>query len=157
MIRKTLIIISIFIVIIFTYGHANVIQTDDFLASAIASIAADATATNGSEFTSLELDLVSDDGLVNTDGIATVEITFTGDGSMDGSNVEFYFQVSLDGTNWSTDEYVKIYCASDAEHVSDVVRHSEPITAKWKKIRLWKVFNDDAANEITDVNAKIAF
>jgi len=153
-IKKWLVILAILLTVPMFMGWQGY---ETFIAADIASLAASSTATNGSEFTSASITCgwPPERALVTT---ALIVIDFTGDGSMDGADVDFYFQVSYDGgTTWTTDEVVIIDCPSDTAHSSNTVIHAELINIKWSHIRLWKVVNGDAANGLTLINAYIVF
>jgi hypothetical protein len=122
--------------------------------TAITTLAASSTATNGSEFTANSIQV----SLLGGSSVVAVTITFTGDGSMDGSDIDFFFQASYDdGTTWSTTGFVEVDVASDTDHSSNVVRHTELVNVYGvSHLRLWKVVNNDAANSITSINATIS-
>lgn len=123
-------------------------------ADPIETILTTATATNGTEFTSSSIHV----SRPNFAAVVAITVTFTGDGSMDGEDVDFIFQVSHDdGTTWSSTDYVTISRASDTDHVTNVVYYTETVQVYGiSHIRLWKVTNNDAANSITDVNATLS-
>lgn len=158
--KKALVILALLLVIpVFAdySGYEIFIVDANGDAADIASLAASSTATNGSEFTAFAIDCTWPPSRA-AKTTALIVLDFTGDGSMDGSDIDFYFQVSYDGgTTWTTDEYVIIDVASDAAHSSNTVIHAEIINAKFSHIRLWKVDNLDAANAITLINAYIVF
>lgn len=125
------------------------------LATSEASISAGGTATNGSEITASSIKVSRN----NHASVVAVTIWFTGDGSMDGSDVDFFFQASYDnGTTWSTDAYVEVDVASDTDaDGSNNAKHTELINVYGiSHLRLWKIVNNDAANSITTVNATIS-
>jgi len=121
-----------------------------FLATAEASIAAAATATNGTEFTSKSLPPDPNQALIT--------VIFTTAGG-DGGSVDFEFQASYDGgTTWTTTDFIKISVASDEDADSNVVRHSTIVdTAGVSRLRLWKVKNGDGVTAITSVNAVLSW
>ena len=129
-------------------SHRN---NEDFLATAVSSIAKTVTATNGTDFTSRELGVPTD--------MATLTIVFTGEDGMDGSDVDFYFQASYDGgSRWTTnEEFIKISKAT-YDTTPYLVRHSQ---VDWYQgishIRLWKVTNGDTGKSITAVNATLSW
>jgi hypothetical protein len=126
------------------------IEHTDFIATAIATITTGATATNGSEFTSVAIPVDSD--------MAALAITFTHAGAGDGSNIDYYFQASYDGgTTWTTNEFILIQKASNMAPAAAGARvHAQ---VDWYQgishLRLWKVVNNDAAS-ITAVNATLS-
>jgi len=153
-IKTWLVILAILLVV---PAFADYSGYETFIAADIASLAASSTATNGSEFTAVAINCTWPPQRASMT-TALIVIDFTGDGSMDGADVDFYFQVSYDGgTTWTTDEVVIIDCPSDTDHSSNTVIHAELINIKWSHIRLWKVVNGDAANGLTLINAYIVF
>jgi len=112
------------------------------------------TATDGTHFNSQDI-RISWAGYGN---VVAITISFTGDGSMDGSDVDFFFQVSYDGgTTWTTDAYVEVDVASDAAHSSNVVRHTELVNVHGiSHIRLYQIVNNDSTSGITACNAWVS-
>lgn len=90
--------------------------------------------------------------------IGTITVTFTPDAGS-ASKVYFEFQVSQDGTNWSTAYWQRIEVATNEAADGDgVVRYSEMVPLYGiGYIRLSRIVNNDAANDITDCNATISF
>ena len=127
-----------------------IISQRDFLATAV-DVNASATKVNGTDFTSLELDVRPLCG----NGLISVTFTRAAGGA---DELEFYFQVSNDGgVTWSTIEYLKIGYPTNSEAVSNVVRGAKPIVLDAiTHIRLWKIINGDAANNCTACNAKLS-
>lgn len=130
-----------------------IVDSDD-VADPIATITTGDSAVNGTDFTSSSV-WVSRRAFAS---VVAITITFTGDGTMDGADIDFLFQVSCDdGTTWSTTEYVTISIASNTDHVANIVYYTETIQVYGiSHIRLWGVINNDAANSITDVNATLS-
>jgi len=124
------------------------------IGTSIATIAASGTATNGSEFTAIPILVSRPLG----SSVVAITITFTGDGSMSGADIDFYFQASYDGgTTYSTDEFVIVDIGSNAASATNVVRHTELVNVYGiSHLRLWKVVNNDSSNTITTVNATIS-
>lgn len=123
---------------------------EDFLATAEASIAAAATATNGSEFTSRTEP-------TDPEKVCITCIFTTAGG--DGGEVLFSFQASFDGgTTYTSNAFKAIGIPSDEDNASNVVRHAELVDVSGiSHLRLWKVTNGDAATAITSVNATISW
>ena len=101
----------------------------DAIASDIAEILTTATATNGTDFTAAPFWISR--GL-DYGSVIGITITFTGDGSMDGKDVDFYFQLSFDGgTTYTTDDPIIVDCPSDETATATyVVRHFEQANAE---------------------------
>jgi len=127
-----------------------IISHRDFLAAAV-DVNAGVTKVNGTDFTSLELDVRP------LCGYGTISVTFTRAAGLT-DKIAFYFQVSNDeGLTWSTVEYVKIEYATNSEAVSNVVRGTEPVILDAiTHIRLWKIVNNDASNNCTACNATLS-
>ena len=127
-------------------------HTADFLDSAI-NIAASGTATNGSEFTSNELDVETPMQKRLRPG--AIIITFTRAAGT-ASTVDFEFEVSYDrGATWASFEGVKIEVATNHVVVSGTtVRvHKEIYFYGVSFIRLHSIKNNDSTNGITACNA----
>jgi len=121
----------------------------DFLNTAI-DVNATVEKVNGVDFNSKSINLrrVVD---------AAVSVTFTRI-TGDGSDVEYGFEFSTDGINWDTVESMVIKVPSNASAVSNVVlKTSLHNLGGIFLIRLSRVKNGDAVNNITDVNARISF
>ena len=146
-------VLCVFLLFIQASGKWN--HSEDFLHSGV-TIAASGTSTNGTDFTSTPIDLSAIQGQGN---VVLITLTFTGDGSMTAdTDIDYYYQVSYDGTNWTTDEYVIVDVDSDASHSSNVVIHSELLNIYGvRSIRLWKVINNDSGSIITAVNSSISW
>ena len=127
-----------------------IISHRDFLALAV-DVNASVTKVNGTDFTSLELDVRPLCG----NGLISVTFTRAAGGA---SEIDFYFQVSNDeGVTWSTVEYLKIGYPTNSEDVSNVVRGAKPIYLDAiTHIRLWKIVNGDAVNNCTACNATLS-
>ena len=154
-IRLTALLSVLLLVALAPYVGTQSYHTSAAFLTTAEDVNSGATATNGAEFTSTEIE-VSRLGYPDK---ATITITFTGDGSMDGSDIDFFFQVSYDGgTTWSTTAFLEIDVASNTDHSSNVVRHSELVQFPGiSHIRLWKIVNNDAANNVTACNATISW
>jgi len=141
---KLFTILLVFLFAVFSFGDYR--DHKDFLATAEASIASTATATNGSEFDSETI-------VVQTEVIA-ITITFT-IVAANGDDIDFYFQASHDnGVTWSSDEYFIVDCASDVSTAGTPVYHTEEkLVGGISHLRLWKVVNGDTVTAITAVNA----
>ena len=133
--------------LLFANTHVN------FLSAGIA-VNATVTKVNGTDFTSTEIFL----GEYRTKDVAAIKITFTRTAGS-ASTVDFEFQVSLDGkTNWTTAYFVKVSSATNETAVSNAVRKVDLVNVYGvTHIRLYRIVNNDAANNLTAVNASISF
>ena len=116
------------------------------------SLNASTTATNGVEFTSTAISVPY--SVIS----AVLLATFTRAAGSASLTVDFYVQVSPDnGTTWYT--YTSLAVTTGETVVSGTtVNYAFPINlAGVTHIRLWKVVNNDTANNLTAVNAGIAF
>jgi len=126
-----------------------------FLTAAV-SLDASATKTNGTDFTSAELN-------VTEVQLVLVTMTFTR-AAGSASKVNFYFQVSYDdATTWSDymepisgAEYIGI--ATNHDVISGTtVRVSQPfMLSNVTHLRLTKIVNGDGANALTAVNVSMS-
>lgn len=153
---KTKILLTLFLCL-FLAGFINAqswVYNEDCIATAVSTITTGDNANMTDDFTAVPIRVQR----LDHSSVVAITITFTGDGSMDGADVDFYFQASYDnGTTYTTDEFVIIDCPSDEDHSSNIVRHMELVNVYGlSHLRLWKVVNNDAANSITDVNATIS-
>ena len=131
------------------------ISSADFLSTA-EDVNASATAVNGTAFDTKEVN-IKYPSYVNPVGAITV--TFTTDGSGTSDEIDFEFQVSYDdATTWSTAYYVKISVATNkTADASDVVRVTKAVNFYGiSHVRLYRIVNNDSANNLTDCNATIS-
>ena len=142
---RKILFLSILILAVSLFGWYT--QDWDFLDTAV-DVNASATKVNGTDFTSNEIKIMS-----RKDGGA-ITVTFTrATGS--ASTLDFEFQASCDGgTPWSTAYYVKIEVATNETAVSNVVRKTIQVNL-WgiSHIRLYRIVNNDGANNVTACNA----
>lgn len=126
------------------YKHTDFLETAE-------DVNAGATATNGSEFTSEHIPL---EGAQR----GAITITFTrAAGST--STVDFEFEVSYDGgVNWSTYEGAKL-----SEPTNKTPKSGTTVEVSYQfnfygisHIRLWKITNNDGANNLTSCNARLS-
>lgn len=144
-------LLSIFLILIVPFLFGTFRNLGDFLDTAV-NVNAGVTAVNGTAFTSNEIKV----GVLGATGIGQIEITFTRAAGT-ASLVDFEFQVSIDGSTWSTEEYVTVSAATESDAVSNVVRCPEPINFSGiSKIRLYRIINNDGANNITVCNASVS-
>ena len=118
------------------------------------NIAAGATATNGSEFTSVEIQVSEYPSYA---AFGAIEVTFTrAAGAAD--TVDFYFQASMDqGTSWATYDLLFKLATNTTVVSGTTVRYI--FQCQWNgitHIRLWKIVKNDGANALTACNARIA-
>ena len=160
-IRLTALFSALLLVMCAPFVGTQSYHTSEAFLDTAEDILAGATATNVTDFDSEEI-IVSRLGYPSQ---ATIIITFTGDGSMDGSDIDFFLQLGYlsDPTDtstitWSTTSFLEIDCASDADHSSNVVRHSELVQFPGAyALRVMKIVNNDSANNITAANATISW
>ena len=128
-------------------------KSADFLASAVA-VNATITKVNGTDFTSVEVNLSYPPDLPT---IGALTVTFTR-AAGSASTVDFEFQVSYDGgTSWTTAYYVRIQVATNETAVSNVVKVTKPVYLYGiSHMRLYRIVNNDGANNLTACNAKIS-
>lgn len=155
--KKILLTLFLCLFVVSTASPQSWVYNEDCIATAVATITTGDNANMTDDFTTVPIKVSRRDG-GNLIGIVAITITFTGDGSMDGADIDFYFQASYDnGTTYTSTDYWIVSRASDTDHVSNVVIYTEMVPV-WgvSHLRLWKVVNNDAANSITDVNASIS-
>ncbi len=143
----TLILLSGFL------GAQNYHYKADFLSTPV-SCALSTTLVNGVGFNSVEIRVSG----TATPGIGTVTVTFSR-AAGSASTVDFEFQVSYDGgTTWTTKPYVTIMPETQYDAVSNVVRYTRPVylygTSHW---RLYRIVNNDGANNLTLCNASLTY
>lgn len=126
------------------------IYSKDFLATAT-TLAAGESKVNGVGITSVEV-LIANRG---TQGALTVTFTRAAGAA---TTVDFYFEVSVNGTDWSTFEGSTITIATNHAAVSGTTVRASYIVelGGLSHIRLQKVVNGDPANALTAVNCKIS-
>lgn len=125
--------------------------SQNFLAAAV-NCAASTTLVNGVGFTSATIDVsrLPENGLVT--------VTFTR-AAGSASTVDFEFQVSYDaGVSWSTVYYIVIRVATNSTAVTNAVRYTVPVYFSGvSHIRLYRIVNNDGANNLTVCNARVSF
>lgn len=154
-IRLTALFSALLLVMCAPFVGTQSYHTSEAFLDAAENVNATITATNVTDFDSNEIEV----SLLGYPSQATITITFTGDGTMDGEDVDFLFQVSYDGgTTWTTTAFLEIDVASNTDHVTNVVRHAELVQFPGiSHIRLWKIVNNDATSNITAANATISW
>ena len=155
--KKILLTLFLCLFVVSTVSPQSWVYNEDCIATAVATITTGDNANMTDDFTTVPIKVSRRDGggLI---GIVAITITFTGDGTMDGNDIDFYFQASYDnGTTYTTTEYWVVGIESDADHVDNVVIYTEPVLV-WgiSHLRLWKVVNNDATSSVTDVNASVS-
>lgn len=134
------------------------VYDEDCIATAVATITTGDNANMTDDFTTVPVKVSRRTGGKHV-GIVSITVTFTGDGSMDGADIDFHFQASYDnGNTYTTADYWIVEVESDTDADDDeIVIYTEPVLVFGvSHLRLWKVVNNDAANSITDVNATIS-
>ena len=157
---KTKILLTIFMCLALAgvMSPQSWVYSEDCIATAVAEITTGDNANMTDDFTTIPIKVSRRTG-GNHVPIVAITVTFTGDGSMDGADIDFYFQASYDnGTTYTTTDYVVVSRESDTDADADeVVIYTEEVNVFGiSHLRLWKVVNNDAANSITDVNATIS-
>jgi len=160
-IRLTALLSVLLLVALAPYVGTQSFHTSEAFLDTAEDVNSTITATNGTDFDSVEI-VVS---LLGHPSQATIIITFTGDGSMDGLDVDFFFQLGYladpldpDTITWSTTSFLEIDCASDTDHATNVVRHPELVQFPGAyALRLWKIVNNDASSNVTACNATICW
>ena len=127
-------------------------EHENFLVSAT-SVNAGATAVNGTNFTSRNVRV----SRLGYGSVAAITVTFTRSAGS-SSTVDFEFQVSFDnGTTWSTAYYVRIQVATNETAASNVVRKTTEINFYGiSHVRLYRIVNNDGANNLTACNATLS-
>lgn len=154
-IRLTALLSALLLVAFAPYVGTQSYHVSEAFLTTAEDVNSKATAVNGTDFNSNEIEV----SVLGYPSQATITITFTGDGSMDGEDIDFFFQVSCDNkTTWSTTAFLEIDVASDTDHSSNVVRHSELVQFPGiSHIRLWKITNGDMSSNVTACNATISW
>ena len=126
-----------------------------FLSTAV-DILASATATNGSEFTSIEVQA----GVPSNDhspvGLVTLEFTRSGAGS--ASTIEVHMQV-YNGAAWTTADVYSMEVGTNEDNggSGSTVRAGKFIYLYGvQRIRLYKIVNNDSGTNLTNVNVTIS-
>jgi len=156
--KKILLTLFLCLFIVSTVSPQSWVYSEDCIATAIAEITTGDEAVMVTDFVTIPIK-VSRRGGGDLIGIVSITVTFTGDGTMDGNDVDFYFQASYDnGTTYTTTAFWVVGIESDTDHVANVVRYTDFIVPVWgiSHLRLWKIVNNDATSSITDVNATIS-
>lgn len=123
-----------------------------FLATAV-DVNASATAVNGTDFT-------SDPVWISRPGCGdavSITVTFTRAAGLTDT-VDFEFQASYDGgTTWTTAYYANIQVATNETALSNVVikTYLVNVPGVWG-LRLYRINNTDASNNLTDCNASVS-
>ena len=155
---KATLALVLFLFLVATVSPQSWVYSEDCIATAVAEITTGDNANMTDDFTTIPIKVSRRTG-GNHIGIVSITVTFTGDGSMDGNDIDFYFQASSDnGTTYDTTAFWVVSIESDTDHVDNVVRYTDFIVPVWgiSHLRLWKIVNNDATSSITDVNATIS-
>ena len=134
------------------------VYNEDCIATAVAEITTGDNANMTDDFTAVPIKVSRRTG-GNHIGIVAVTLTFTGDGTMDGADIEAHLLASFDnGNTYTTGAYWVVECDSDTNPDADEVVYYTEVIPVWgvSHLKLWKVENKDAANSITDVNVTIS-
>jgi len=125
-----------------------------FLAAGV-SCGVSTTLVNGTGFTSNELAITLAGYDVINNGLLNITFTAAAGSAL---TVDFEFQVSYDGgTTWTTAYYVRIQTPTNETAVTNVVRVSKPIYLYGiSHIRLYRIVNNDDANNLTVCNASMS-
>lgn len=147
---KKLIIFSIALMAIVIMLNAGWTFKKDFLATAV-NCALSTTLVNGTDFTSEEV-------TTGRAALGAITITFTRAAGT-SATVDFEFQASTDGgATWTTAYYVQIQVATNDTAVSNVVRSAKPVNLGGiSSLRLYRIVNNDAANNVTACNAVLSY
>jgi len=124
-----------------------------FLTSGI-NVNLSTAAVNGTDFAS-EPVWISRPGCGNE---VAITVTFTTDGSGTSSTVDFEFQASYDGgSSWTTAYHTILQVPTNETAVSNVVRKVFLVNVHglWG-LRLYRINNTDAANNLTACNATVS-
>ena len=138
--------------------HGSWIVTKTFLATA-ENVDASATATNGTHFTSTNVDITFPTQPPRaTPTTVAVTVTFTR-AAGSASLVYFEFQGSYDnGTSYSTVYLFRIEVATNSTAVSNVVRYTTLVNVYGiSHLRLYQIVNNDSSNNITSCNAYVSW
>lgn len=148
MIKKTLIFFLTIIALMPLM--ANQTYFVKFISSDISSIAAGGTATNGTDFTSSEIDV----RYYSAD--AAIQVWFN-PGSATAYNVDFYFQASVDTAyTWDTDYYIRIRVPMNRTASSGQVIITKGVDLGGiSTLRLWKVVVNDPSNGVANAGCRI--
>jgi hypothetical protein len=143
--------IAILVLALAIFCQGNYRFSQNFLTTAVAC-GKGATLVNGTGFTSASVDIMNQ----SAQGVVTV--TFTRAAGT-ASTMDFEFQVSYDGgTTWSTAYYAVIQVPTNETAATNAVRVTIPVDF-WgvSHVRLYRIKNNDAANDTTACNARISF
>ncbi len=146
---KRTILLSIFLILILPlFG----LEPTAFLSSG-ENVNASTTAVNGTDFTSVEIFVAR----FEEKFIGAITVTFTR-AAGSASTVDFEFQASYDGgTTWSTAYYVRIQVPTNETAVSNVVRATREVQFYGvSHVRLYRIVNNDGANNLTACNATLS-
>jgi len=152
-IRVLLAVLAVLAMISIPLGSQSYIANYRFLGSPL-SVAASGTATDGTEFNSLE-PRVSHNGY---GAVCAITVTFVRDGAGTTDTVDFEFQASFDGgTSWSTAYYVRLRVATNETAISSTVIVTDPVNIYGiSHLRLYRVVNNDSATNLTYCNAYVS-
>ena len=136
-----------FFIVAATEGY--VVKKTDFLGTPV-SVVAGATSQNGTDFTSEHI------APLLVMGTITVNFTRTAGSS---SLVYFEFQASADnGESWSTAYYLRIEIPTNETAASNAVQIIKLVNFYGiSHIRLYRIVNNDASNNLTACNASLSF
>lgn len=149
--KKRLSIMAALVLLLVAFSSANVARKENFLAAA-ATITASTTVTNGTEFTSTEIE-------VRTTMSPVMGVTATFTRTTGGAaTLDIYFQVSYDGgTTWADFDDATIQISANHTVVTaNVVRYYQPLPLYGvTNIRISKMVNNWAGGSLTAVNATL--
>lgn len=150
---KKMLIVLIFAALVLTVPGGAYYGRINFL-NATVDCAAATTLVNGTGFTSLHINTT----FPSFFPIGAITVTFTR-AAGSSSTVCFEFQVSADNNiTWSTAYYVSIDISTNETAVSNVVRVTKLVQLHGiSHIRLYRIVNNDASNNLTACNASLSF
>jgi len=149
---KKIIIAALCLVFLAWPAAADYRWSQDFLAVAV-NVAANTAATNGAEFTSVNINIA------NQAGTGAITVTFARAAGT-AATVDFAFEISTDGgATYATFEGGTISVATQHAVISGTtVRVAYLVDLGGvSHIRLKSITNNDLANNITAANVKISF
>ena len=151
---KRLSLIIFLAIILAMPGPGSFRSKTDFLTAGVA-VNATVTKVNGTDFTSIPIDLTWPPGAPS---VGSIVVTFTR-AAGSASLVYFEFQASYDGgTTWTTSYWTRIEVPTNETAVANVVRAREPVELHGiSHIRLFQIVNNDGANNLTACNATFSY
>ena len=153
--KKVLILVFLMAVLALPH-YAKFTGYEDFISTAI-SINASQTATNGSEFTSAEVEVSIP--LNDPTPVALITLAYTRSGAGSTSTIDVHLQV-YNGSAWTTAD---VYGFSVTSNTDNGGSGSNVKAAKFiylygvQRVRLYKIVNNDSGENLTNVNVTISF